>query len=76
MRLTIGFVQSSPSLGSYIAWMCRRLSSSRSSCVEMPAYGGPTTLSLASRTTKCRGLSSAVLFVPLHLSRGDEKESP
>jgi hypothetical protein len=38
----------------------RRPSSPRSSCVVMPVHGGPTTPPLIPRTTKCRGLSSAM----------------
>jgi hypothetical protein len=64
LRSTIGFMQSSPSLGSYAARRCRRLSSPRSNCVVTPARGGPTTLSLALRTTRSRGLSFVVLSAP------------
>jgi hypothetical protein len=64
LRLTIGFVQSSPSLGSYGARRCRRLSLPRSSCMVIPTHGGSTTPPLAPRTSKCHGLSSIVLSVP------------
>jgi hypothetical protein len=43
---------------------CRRLSSSRSNCVVMPARGGPTTPPLTPRTTRRRGLSSTAFFTP------------
>jgi hypothetical protein len=61
LRPTIGFVQSSPSLGSYAARRCRRLSSSCNSYMGMPVHGGPTTSPLIPWTTKCRELSSTVL---------------
>jgi hypothetical protein len=64
LRMTIGFVQSSQSLGSYAAWRCRRLSSPCSSYGVVPVCGGPTTPPLAPWTTRCRGLSSAVPSAP------------
>jgi hypothetical protein len=64
LRPTIGFVQLSPSLGSYPARRCRRLSWPRNSCVGMPVHGGPTIQPLAPWTTKCRGLSSATPSAP------------
>jgi hypothetical protein len=63
-RLTIGFVQLTPSLGSYAARRCKRLSSPRSSCVVMPVRGGPTTPPLAPWIIRCHGLSSTVPSVP------------
>jgi hypothetical protein len=62
-RPIIGFMQSSPSLGSYIAQRCTRLSSPHNSYVVTPEHGGPTTLPLTPRTIRCRGLSFAVLPV-------------
>jgi hypothetical protein len=59
-----GFVQSSPSLGSYVARRCKRLSLPPSSCVVTLAHGGPTTPPLAPRTIRCRGLSSVVPSAP------------
>jgi hypothetical protein len=64
LRPTIGFVQSSLSLGSYSARRCRRLSPLCSSYVLTPACGGPTTHPLAPWTTRCRGLSSALVSTP------------
>jgi hypothetical protein len=64
LRPTIDFVQSSPSLGSYVVRRCRKLSSPHNSYMVMPAHGETITPPLTPRTTKCRGLSSAVLSVP------------
>jgi hypothetical protein len=64
LRLITGFGRLSPSLGCYVAQRGRRLSSPCSSCVVMPAHGGLTTPPLAPWTTKCRGLSSAMLSAP------------
>jgi hypothetical protein len=58
------WIRWSPSSGSYASPKCRRPSSSRSSCVGMPAGGGPTTPPLAPRITKYRGLGSAMRSAP------------
>jgi hypothetical protein len=64
-RPSTGFVQLSPSLGSSTAQSIRRLSSSCRSYGETLAHGGPTTLPLAPRTTKCHGPSSTTPSAPI-----------
>jgi hypothetical protein len=64
LRPTAGFRSWSPSLGSCAAPKCRRPSLPRSNCGVTLARGWPTTPPIAPQITKCRGLSSVMLFAP------------
>jgi hypothetical protein len=64
LRPTTGFGSWITSLGSCAALKCKRPSSSHISYRVMPARGGPTTLPLAPRITKCRGLNSPMPSAP------------